>query len=238
LEAIAGVIAAIRNQYDRFLLLDAERTRIAREMHDEIGSGLTHISMLVDTIHQDAGTEHSLIAHKLSAVSRELVQNMGEIIWSLNPEHSSLERLLVYLREQANRFLEPSGIVYTINFPEAVPHVVLSNVQRRNLYLTVKEAINNALKYAAADQLDISAQVGKEAIALCVSDNGSGFAMAQVRQSANGLRNMQRRMEEIGGVLVLQSARGKGTNVLCSLPLHLVPELEAPAKVATSTTFM
>jgi signal transduction histidine kinase len=238
LEAIAGVIAAIRNQYDRFQLLDAERTRIAREMHDEIGSGLTHISMLSDNMRRNAANGLAAEAHMLSSVSRELVQNMAEIIWSLNPEHSTLESLIIYLREQVNRFLEPSGMSYVINFLEPIPHVVLTNAQRRNLYLTVKEAVNNALKYSSAGLLEISAHISDGCLHISVVDNGKGFISDQVRHTANGLRNMQRRMEEIGGRLEIQSAPGTGTSMHCRLAL--VPNQDAGnhLPITVTTTFM
>lgn len=213
MEAISGVIAAIRNQHDRLRLLETERARIAREMHDDIGAGLTHIAMVSEGLHHNE-------TQKISTTARELVQSMGEIIWALNPEHDTLESLLIYLREQLHKFLEPFDVDYTIDFPTTVPHLNLKHMQRRNIYLTIKEASNNAMKYASAGTLQIASVIEGDELKFVVRDNGRGFERDAVNQTANGLRNMQRRMEEIGAKLQITSAPGQGTTVECSFSLH------------------
>jgi len=192
-------------------LLLEERTRISKDMHDEIGSGLTRIAMMSESLGLQQ-VQPEATKKKIAAAARNLVQSMSEIIWALNPEHDSLEGLLAYLREQLHLFIEPFGIAYDIDFPEAVPGLELSNAQRRNIYLTAKEAVNNALKHARPTAISIVAKADGNALHFEIRDNGCGFNPAAVRRSANGLRNMGRRMQELGGYFHCDS-QPQGTTI-------------------------
>lgn len=201
---------------ERQHMLMEERARISKDMHDEIGSGLTRIAMMSEMLQTSGG--RGAETQKISAAARSLVQSMSEIIWALNPAQDSVEGLLSYLREQIHQFLEPFNIHYSIDFPENVRRRALSNVQRRNIYLTAKEAVNNVMKHANAAAIQIIARTDGGMLCFEVSDNGSGFSMTAVRRSANGLRNMQRRMEEIGGYFHCESLT-RGTRVSFGIPL-------------------
>jgi len=200
--------------------LDAERNRISRDMHDEIGSGLTQIALLSELIQTQKRAEAEL--HRdvatISAQARRLVKNMGEIIWTLNPQNDSLENLLAYMREQAQEYFEPfENIDFGIRFPSEVPLLRLSNEQRRNLFLVVKEALHNALKHSGAETIVLEAACDSRQLHFTVRDNGAGMP-EKTRAGANGLRNMEKRMLDIGGYFSMKSGGG-GTELHFVLPL-------------------
>ncbi len=205
-----------RKLIERQQMLLAERARISKDMHDEIGSGLTRIAMMSEGL--GLPPERAKEARRISGAARSLSQNMSEIIWALNPSHDTLEELLSYLREQLNLFLEPFDIRHVIRFPDNPPEIPLSNVERRNLYLTAKEAVGNVLKHAKASSVEISVAVTEKVIRFQVCDNGQGFCKEQVRRSSNGLRNMQRRMSEIGGSFSCESSPN-GTFLQFEMPV-------------------
>jgi len=172
-------------------------------MHDEIGSGLTHIALLSELIQTQQKTERAIKNDlgNISAAARKLVESMSEIIWALNPQNDSLENLLSYIREQMQQFFEPFEIALTVDFPDEVPLIKLSNEQRRNLYLVTKEALNNVMKHANASKVKLSMRVDKGIIAFEVTDNGNGMQCSTDRKAGNGLKNMRKRMEDIGGAI-------------------------------------
>lgn len=200
--------------------VEAERNRISKDMHDEIGSGLTHIALMSELIQgqQKAGEELRKDVGTISHSARKLVQSMSEIIWALNPQNDTLENLLAYLREQMAAYFEPFDLDFIIDFPDDVPPLKLTNEQRRNLFMVAKEALNNALKHAGARTIKLQMKLQKEKISFCVADDGCGFDLLKVKVFSNGLRNMQRRMEAIGGFIEVSSDRS-GTEVHFGLSL-------------------
>ncbi len=209
-----------------------ERTRISQDMHDEIGSGLTRIAMMTEMLTRREGEIPEI--GSIARAARGLVQNMGEIVWALHPENDRLDNLLSYLREQLHAFIEPFGLDYEIDFPENIPDWRLSNAQRRNLYLTVRESVNNALKHAGATRLRIEARIEGPSLCFRICDNGRGFELAQVRAGANGLRNMRRRMSDIGGSFDLASTSG---NTCISFRITLQNARQKPKRFRWITTF-
>ncbi|HTM92082.1 MAG TPA: triple tyrosine motif-containing protein, partial [Flavisolibacter sp.] len=187
--------------------IEAERYRISRDMHDEIGSGLTQIALMSELIEtqKNANEELKKDVGTISSSARKLVGNMSEIIWALNPRNDSLENLLAYLREQTLAYFEPFNIQYDIQFPDEVPFVKLSNEQRRNLFLVGKEALNNALKHSGADEIRLSMEYKNNTIHFYISDNGKGIGENKIKTASNGLRNMRKRMADIGGIFDLSS---------------------------------
>jgi signal transduction histidine kinase len=197
-------------------VLDEERLRISREMHDDIGAGLTRITMLSESAKKATTNEEQLT--KIAATSRQLVQDMGEIIWSMNQEHNTLSQLLAYLREQLRLLLEYSGIAYTIDFPENTGHLMLNNSQKRNLLLVAKEIVHNTVKHSGASHLSVLAEQKKSSIRFTITDDGCGFDTHKPIQG-NGLRNIRRRVEESGGKLQIDASPGKGSRFSYEIPL-------------------
>ncbi|RYY90918.1 MAG: hypothetical protein EOO15_00485 [Chitinophagaceae bacterium] len=197
--------------------LEAERNRISKDMHDEIGSGLTQIALLSELMQTQKRDREELLRDvgNISASARRLVQNMGEIVWTLNPQFDSLENLLAFLREQAAAYFDPFDLELEIDFPEIVPAIRLSNEERRNLFLVAKEAWNNAFKHAGATRIGIGLEVKEQTLCFRVWDDGRGLS-GSPRSGANGLRNMERRMLDIGGEFSIHSTN-VGTTVRFTL---------------------
>lgn len=189
--------------------LDRERQRISREMHDDIGAGLTQIIMMSESAKHNKSATGNRELEDIADTSRRLVSSMSEIIWSLNPENKTLDQLFAYMREQLHKQLEYSEISYTLDLPEGYGTVQLRNEQRRNILLVTKEMVNNAIKYSEASSLSISASVTGQQVIFTVTDNGRGFD-SQELSGGNGLRNIRHRVEELGGQLELRTSPGEG----------------------------
>ncbi len=208
-------------QLERQHAIDAERNRISRDMHDEIGSGLTHIALLSELIQTQQKTDRVIKNDlgNISAAARKLVESMSEIIWALNPQNDSLENLLSYMREQMQQHFEPFELQLKINFPDEVPDIKLSNEQRRNLYLVTKEALNNVMKHACANSVKLSLGLETDRLNFEVSDDGKGLPDRSPRSTGNGLKNMRKRMEDIGGTITWISQKN-GLKVRYTLNLQ------------------
>ena len=220
LEAIAGVIAAFKNQDDQFQLLEKERLRISGDMHDEIGSGITHIALLSELIliqnKEEPGFKKDI--NVIATSARKLVQTMSEIIWAMNPQNDTLENLLAYTRENAQQYFESLNVQFDICFPDSVPDIKISNEQRRNLYLVTKEALNNAMKHSGAANILLSMEIVNNVCCFSVTDNGSGKKEKISKPGQNGLYNMKKRMEDIDGSIEWLSME-KGTTVKYRMPV-------------------
>jgi signal transduction histidine kinase/streptogramin lyase len=201
--------------------VEEERSRISKDMHDEIGSGLTQISLISELIQIQEKTNEELQADvgTIANSARKLIGSMGEIIWALNPENDTFENLLYYLREQISVCLEPFELNYEIDFPQKVPPIKLSNLQRRNIFLVVKESLNNALKYAKAKNLRFTVSIIDSYIRFSIVDDGQGFDLTNIRRGANGLINMKKRMKDINGLFKIESDHnGTRINIEFQLP--------------------
>lgn len=197
-----------------------QRLSISKDMHDEIGSGLTQIALLSSSITAkmfEPSLQNEL--QIISGTSRSLVQSMNEIVWALNPQHETLENLCAYLREQTYNYFEPFDINYTIHLPEQLQNIKLTNRQRRNIFLVTKEALNNSLKYAKALNISLTMKLDQNEIKFEVMDDGQGFEMDKIRRTANGLKNMKDRIQELKGTFEISSS-AKGTTVYYSVPFN------------------
>jgi two-component system, NarL family, sensor kinase len=169
-----------------------ERQRIAKEIHDEIGSGLTTIVFLSNA------AEGNEKMGKIAATARVLVNQMNEIVWSMSTEQDKLEELVAYIRHNVSELLNNVGIDYRFDIPDNIPDWHVSGVQRRNIYLAVKEAVHNSIKHANATLVTIQMDFA-DGINIRVRDNGQGLQQASLRKFGNGMKNMKHRMERTGG---------------------------------------
>jgi signal transduction histidine kinase/ligand-binding sensor domain-containing protein len=181
--------------------INAERNRISRDMHDEIGSGLTRIALLSELIQTHHAIETTIKSevNNISAAARKLLESINEIIWALNPQNDTLESLLAYTREQMHQHFQPFKLELKIAFQDVVPVIRLTNEQRRNLYLVTKEALNNVLKHSGARSVGLSCAIAGNHISFMVKDDGIGLTHRQQKVASNGLINMRKRMQDIGG---------------------------------------
>lgn len=198
--------------------LNQERERIAREMHDDIGAGLTQISLISENIQRNTEKTNRAKASEIGEISRSLISNISEIIWSLNPENKSFPQLISYLRDQIHKQLEYSPIHYQIEFPEKIPNLLLTTAQRRNILMITKEIIRNSIRHSGASNLSVKLEIQSEQLSFEIADNGTGFSKEQIH-SGNGLRNIQKRVSEIKGSLHIDSHVHHGTSFQFTIPL-------------------
>lgn len=206
--------------------IEAERTRIARDLHDEMGSRLTQISLLAARAAQSAGAAHAA-AEPLAQMQRAahaLAATLDEIVWATNPQHDTLPALGDHLSNYAVEALTAGGVRCRLEVPTSLPNVPLSTGNRFRLMMVVKEALTNVLKHASASEACVRLVICENAITLSILDNGVGLQSAHVAER-NGLRNMRERMREIGGSCEISTPAEGGTFVKLHLPLRreLVP---------------
>ena len=206
--------------------IERERIRIARDIHDHLGAGLTHITFLSQIIRKrlNEPEQATLSLDHLHNKVRMITREMDEIVWAVNPQHDTLDSLVTYLGKFAHEFIQAAGIRCRLDFPFELPALPLTAEVRHNLFLSFKEALNNAISHAAATQVDISLAIKPDGFTLTVKDDGCGFdpellpwklPLGPDRLSrGNGLINMRQRLAEIGGHFDIQSAPGTGTKVI------------------------
>jgi signal transduction histidine kinase len=193
--------------------MENERQRIARDIHDELGSGLTEIILLSDNLQFESPTITSGIAmvRTISSRARSLTRNMDEVVWAINPRNDTLESFLTYFHKFAQEYLTLAGIRCRLDLPIEVPETRLSAKNRHHLYLSSKEALNNVVKHAAASEVWLRLVLQDDGFTFSIEDNGKGFSNQPAR--GNGLANMRHRLEELNGRCEINSQPGKGTCV-------------------------
>jgi len=198
--------------------VEKERTRIATDMHDDLGAGLSRIKFLSETIGIKKQLQQSIDEDIVSIreYSHEMIDKMGEIVWALNEKNDSLSDLLSYTRSYAVEYLSQNGIKCAVSLPDSQSSAFISGEFRRNIYLTVKEALHNVVKHAQATSVDIHIRTGP-ALDIFIQDNGTGFDEKNVRPLGNGLANMKKRIKEIGGRFDILNS--EGTLIRISVPL-------------------
>ena len=192
--------------------LAEERGRISRDMHDEVGTGLTEIVMLSEAAGRGNSRSDDTLA-SITGRSRELLDSIGSIIWALNPDNDRLDRLLAFLREATARQCEHAGCDTAFDFPDFIPPIGVRADFVRHLTLIVREAVTNALKHAGANCVTLRVALGATDVTLDISDDGCGFCPDQVEPRGNGLGNIQTRAVELAGSVTIESTPGAGSRV-------------------------
>jgi len=197
-----------------------ERARIAKDIHDDLGASLTQISFLGELAHQDRNAPEKVGDHIniISDTARRAVKSLDEIVWAVNPRNDTLAHFIDYTGQFALDYLRLAGVRCRLDLPEQVPARELSTDVRHNLFLVVKEAINNTVKYAHATELRLRIVVTDEKLELTVEDNGCGFEQPHAADGTDGLRNMHQRMADIGGRCWIQGRPGAGAKIALELP--------------------
>jgi len=195
-------------------------------MHDEIGASLTRISILSELAksRQDEAAQSMKIIGQISEISGNVVDEMSEIIWAMNPKNDTLDSFSSHLRQYASGYLETAGIEGIFNFPSEIPPVPMTSESRRNSFLTVKEALHNIVKHAGATEVRLNLSYSENVLSIVLADNGKGFDPGNRLGTGNGLVNMQKRILEIGGAYTLVSEPGKGTEISFTVKLNPLSE--------------
>lgn len=193
-----------------------ERLRIAEDLHDDFGSGLSKISLLSEVAKKKVTAAE---LDKIAAAAKELLLKMSEIVWALNHHNDTLPSLATYIRRYAVSFFEDSDLRCHFNIPD-LPGAPLSGETRRNVFLVVKESLHNILKHAQASKVEIDFSLKNNDLEIKIRDDGRGLDEAALAKAGNGLLNMEKRMTAAGGHFDIESKPGKGTTVHLSLPLE------------------
>ncbi len=194
--------------------LDKERTRIARDLHDDLGCSLTRVALMLEMNEQGStGTQTNGKTQLFSPMVRQVVKSVDEIIWAISPRNDQLQYLLDYIVEFAVEFLHAANIRPHVEVPDHVAPQTITPEVRHNLFLVVKETLNNIVRHAQAGEVRFRITISEEQLGLFIEDNGRGFEIAPDNASGDGLRNMRQRMEEIEGQLQIESKPGAGTRI-------------------------
>ena len=206
---------------ERQQALDRERLRISRDMHDDVGSSITKIAILSEIALQREQKGHPERELKdISVTAREVIDNISEIIWALNPKNDRAENLIGYIREYTTAFFEGMNIRCTLDIPPHIPDCSFPPEVRRNIFLTVKETLQNVAKHSSAKECHVTLCLRDGRMVLVCRDDGHGFDPAAVRAGGNGLQNMTKRMADIGGNCTIMTGREGGTTVTMTFPPH------------------
>jgi signal transduction histidine kinase len=201
-----------------------ERARIARDIHDDLGASLTKIHKLAEMLDQlgDSQAGSNQYSKIISHTARDTIQTMDEIVWAVNPKNDTLKEMADYLVFFVEDFLRPSGIACKLDVPLSLPDIPITAEVRHNLFMVAKEALNNAVKHAAASQITFDLNYSALKLRVEITDNGRGFRLDETAKTGDGLENMRRRMLAIGGELNIKSDPGQGTAVQLQVLLPAV----------------
>ena len=208
--------------------LHKERARIARDMHDEVGSKLSRLSLLSEMASQQPEMPASARGEvaEISETARDTIRSFEEIVWAVNPKNDSLANLVQYLCRFAEEFFEGSNTQCAFELPEDIPALSLPTEVRHHVFLAAKEALNNVFKHARARRVCVRVAMTETGFEIGIEDDGCGFAGGEAPPrsgSGNGLDNMRERMRAVGGEFTLHSQPGKGTQVTFRVPGPLLP---------------
>ena len=203
---------------DKQTALVNERRRIACDMHDDMGAGLSRIRYMSTGMKNEIKDEElKKDFDKIIISSDELVDNMNEIIWALNSSDEKLENVLYYIRSQCSEILDAAGINFQLTLPKIIPEKILSSEEKRNLQLVVKEAVHNIIKHSKASEVSMIMQIDNK-LHISITDNGCGFDVDESRLKGNGLSNFQKRMESLKGNVDITSG-ANGTRIVFTIPI-------------------
>jgi signal transduction histidine kinase/ligand-binding sensor domain-containing protein len=199
--------------------LQRERARIAQDIHDDLGASLTQIKLLGELTDHDLAAPEQAREHveKISATARASIKSLDEIVWAVNPQNDTLAHLLDYIGQFAVEFLRTANLRCRVDFPQSPPARMVSAELRHNLFLAVKESLNNIVKHAQAREVWIRFKLYADKSELVIEDDGRGL-QAPTDAWPNGLRNMRKRLESSGGAYRMKSAPGQGTKIYLELP--------------------
>ena len=198
-----------RKEFDKQMAVMAakqeERNRISADMHDELGSGVTAIRLMSEIMKSRLKGDVVPELEKISNSANELLGKMNTIIWTMKSSNDTLESLIAYIRAHAIEYFDSTPIECKVQLPVLIPQAEVSGEKRRNIFLSIKEALNNAMKHSQASQIQIVISTSDKWLMIKVCDNGVGIDADKLRRFGNGLSNMRRRMESIDGSFKIES---------------------------------
>jgi signal transduction histidine kinase/ligand-binding sensor domain-containing protein len=209
-----------KQEFEKQQAIEKERTRIATDMHDDLGAGLSRIKFLSQSILNKKLKDEVIKTElkKITSFSDEMSEKMGEIVWALNEKNDTLADLIAYTRAYAVEYLQTHNIQCEANTPLHLPATFITGEMRRNIFLSVKECLHNIVKHSGATKVLLSIELNDK-MQIIIHDNGKGMDRNHQRAFGNGVDNIEKRMKEIKGKASFKN--DKGTKVILSIPLSL-----------------
>ena len=201
--------------------LEKERSRISRDIHDELGANLTSIGWLADLGRKHISQPEAVTVdlEKIAINARQSLTAMDAIVWALNPQNDSLEHFANYIAHFANEFFKPTTIRCRLDIPAHLPAHPMSTEARHHLFLAVKEALNNAARHSAATEIRIAVQLSETSLLISVRDNGCGLPTTERQPGQDGFSNIRERLAALAGNLQVKSTPATGTELIFTVPL-------------------
>jgi signal transduction histidine kinase len=211
-----------RQQIEHQRTMEEERTRIAQDLHDELGSGITEISMLAARAKSSGAADDKRERHleQVGTKARELVTALDEIVWAMNPRHDSVASLVSYLSLYAERFLKLANISWRLDGPNGTIDQVVDSRRRHQLFLAFKEALTNVVRHSNATEVQLNIRCDSAKVLVAIADNGRGLATDSRTENMDGVSNMRNRVEKLGGHFDITSQQGRGTTVRFEVPYN------------------
>jgi signal transduction histidine kinase len=208
----------LRKKLERQQAIVEERHRISADLHDDVGSGLSKITLLSELLKTQAKTpENRKEAEKISETALELSSTISEIIWALNSNNDYLENMLAYIRRYAAEYFEDSPVKLKVVIQGEILPTPINGEHRRNILYTIKEALNNIIKHAQATEAELKFVVIDDKLDVIISDNGKGLPEGDLNLFGNGINNMRARMKSISGNFKSESHHG--TRIILNLAI-------------------
>jgi signal transduction histidine kinase/ligand-binding sensor domain-containing protein len=198
--------------------LNRERARIARDLHDDLGSCLTQI-VLVSGLNRRGRISPEKAVDDVQAAARYAIKALDQTVWAINPHNDTLPAFINYTSQFVVDFLRTAGIKCRANIPEQLPDRPVPAEVRHNLFLVIKEAINNIVRHSGTKEVDFEVSIRDKSLNLVIEDRGAGFVPAPAAAGADGLRNMRERMSAVNGEFQIETTPGAGTRIRLAVPL-------------------
>ncbi len=204
-------------------MVEKERARIARDLHDQLGANLTQVSLLGEMVESDKDSPHEVeaLGEQIARTARDTTRALDEIVWAANPSNDTLEGLINYICKYAQEYLALAGLRYRLEAPAHLPAVPIAPDVRHNVFLASKEAVTNIVRHAKASAAWIRLDVQPARFTLEIEDNGCGLTGLEDKAARNGLSNMRKRMEDIGGEFSIAAAQAGGARVRLTAPIQM-----------------
>lgn len=212
--------------------LEKERARIARDIHDQVGASLTQLALLGELVETDKDSPVEVESHaqQICQSARETTRALDEIVWTVNPQNDTLEGLVNYICKNAQDYLAVAGVRYRFDVPSEVPAIPIPPDVRHNVFLASKEAVTNVVRHAKATSAWVRMKLENNLFTVEIEDNGRGVADLDINapRTRNGLKNMRKRMEDVGGTFSLTPGTEGGALAKFTVPLPKIAPSPAP----------
>ena len=202
--------------------VDAERERIARDLHDDIGASLTQMALQSQLAARNLTQQperSSSYLQEIFQTARQMTRSLDEIVWAVNPGNDVLDNFVSFLASFVQDFTDGAGLRSRFDLPDTVPPLSIPSIARHHLYLATKESLHNVVKHAGATEVTLAVRLENGTCAITLSDNGCGSDAPSEALGADGLINLKTRLEQLGGTCTRHSTPGEGTSIEMRFPL-------------------